>query len=251
MNSIQSILLGIIIILIIVIIFYYLYKWQTESTTTTEVITSADDPQLQLLAECRSNLIDQIITTVAVIWNFPGDKTDIDYKLIDFGSNLVVITYDNFLCRLYCNWNKNKIKLELSYYPPTAPQKYFVRTTILRLKNGFINISKLEQKLQKWYYKFSASLYDTLDDRLSTTVDEGIKIAQSKEFTDDEVIQLLFDAWDNFEIRKSPKKQFVDIGIFGRLSAYIMRFHSREFAEYIKIHQKPTVENKSNKEENK
>ena len=247
MNSIQSIL----IILIITMIFYYLCKRQTESTTITEVVTSDDDPQLQLLAEYRSNLIDQIATIVAVIWHFPADKVDIDYKLLDFGSNLVIIAYDNFLCRLYCNWNKNKIKLELSYYPPTAPQKYFVRTTILRMKNGFINISKLEQKLQKWYYKFSASLYDTLDDRLSATVDEGISIAQSKEFTDDEVIKLLFDAWDNFEIRKSPKKQFVDIGIFGRLSVYIMRFHSSEFAEYIKMHQKPTSENKSNKEENK
>lgn len=249
MNQVQSILLGILIVFVIVVIFYYLLKRQTETTTITEVVTSEDDPQLQLLAECRSNLIDQITAVIAIIWNFPADKIDIDYKLVDFGANLIVISYGNYLCRLYCNWNKNKIKLELSYYPPTAPQKYFVKTTTLRIKNGFIDMSKLERKLQKWYYKFSASLYDTFDEKIIAACNEGITIAKSEEFTNDEIIKLLFDAWDNFEIRKSPKKQFVDIAVFNRLTAYIMRFHAKEFAEYVKEHQKSENENKLDKEE--
>lgn len=250
MNQVQSILLGILIVFIVAVIFYYLLKRQTETTTITEVVTSEDDPQLQILAECRTNLIDQITTVIAVIWNFPADKIDIDYKLVDFGANLVVISYGNYLCRLYCNWNKDKIKLELSYYPPNAPQKYFVKTTTLRIKNGFVDMSKLERKLQKWYYKFCAQLYDTLDDKIIAACSKGMVIARSEEFTDNEIVKMLFDAWDNLEIHKSPKKQFIDTGIFNRLTAYIMRFHPEKFAEYIKEHQKPTDENNSHKEEN-
>lgn len=254
MNQVQSILLGVLVIFIIVVIIYYLLKRGTETTTITEVVTSEDDPQLQVLAECRSNLIDQIATVIAMTWNFPADKIDIDYKLVDFGSNLIIISYSNYLCRLYCNWHTNKIKLELSYYSPTAPQKYFVKTTILRMKNGFINISKLEQKLQKWYYEFSALLYDTFDEKIIVACSEGITIARSKDFTDDEIIKLLFDAWNNFEIRKSPKKQFIDIGVFNRLTAYIVRFHPEEFTEYVKAHQKLENENENKldkEEENK
>lgn len=249
MNQVQSILLSILVIFIIVAIFYYLSKRQMETTTITEVVTSEDDPQLQLLAECRSNLIDQITTVIAITWNFPADEINVDYKLIDFGSNLVIIAYDNYLCRLYCDWNKDKIKLELSYYPLTAPQKYFVKSTTLRMKNGFINISKLEQKLQKWYYKFSASVYDTFDKKIIAACNEGMTIAKSEEFTNDEIIKLLFDAWDNLEIRKLPKKQFIDIAVFNRLTAYIVRFHPKEFAEYVKAHQKSDNKNTTDKEE--
>lgn len=250
MNSgITVSVIGCVIALVAAIFMIYWQRHGTDEYYTTEVVTSEDDPELKAISEFRTTIVEQLIAGIIVTWNVPEDGYYVDYKTTGFNSNIIVVSFSDFLYRIYCDWNRNKIRIEFSYYPLATPQNRYVRDATFRIKHNFIDFSKVETVLRKWYFEFLDSLNDTLEKKILSACGDGAAIAKSEEYSDEEVLELLFDAWNALEIRKSPRNQYVDTSVLTRLVAYIMRFHKDKFTEYIEKQKKINLDNIEQKEE--
>ena len=64
-----------------------------------------------------------------------------------------------------------------------------------------------------------------------------MQIANNTNVSDNELLKMLFEVWDEFNIRKKNKEHFIDTKNFVRLTAFLFRHHRDNFIKFLEEHQ--------------
>ena len=203
----------------------------------TEVVTSDTDPYLKMIADVRESIINQIIAAIKIVWQPNEQDFIIQQANGDNNSNLIVIYYKDVIFRIYCNWRKKKIKISFSFYPVAQLYKKVSMSCTLRIQDTFIDLEKLDDTLIKWYLAYFKLLYNNEDEELNYNVMSAMQIANSANVSDDELLGMLFEVWEEFNIRKKTKEHFIDTKNFVRLTAFLCRHYNDEFMKYLQEHE--------------
>ena len=203
----------------------------------TEVVTSDTDPYLKMIADVRESIINQIIAAIKIVWQPNEQDFIIQQANGDNNSNLIIIYYKDIIFRIYCNWRKKKIKISFSFYPVAQLYKKVSMSCTLRIQDTFIDLEKLDDTLIKWYLAYFKLLYNNEDEELNYNVMSAMQIANSANVSDDELLGMLFEVWEEFNIRKKTKEHFIDTKNFVRLTAFLCRHYNDEFMKYLQEHE--------------
>ena len=203
----------------------------------TEVVTSDTDPYLKMIADVRESIINQIIAAIKIVWQPNEQDFIIQQANGDNNSNLIVIYYKDVIFRIYCNWRKKKIKISFSFYPVAQLYKKVSMSCTLRIQDTLIDLEKLDDTLIKWYLAYFKLLYNNEDEELNYNVMSAMQIANSANVSDDELLGMLFEVWEEFNIRKKTKEHFIDTKNFVRLTAFLCRHYNDEFMKYLQEHE--------------
>ena len=203
----------------------------------TEVVTSDTDPYLKMIADVRESIINQIIAAIKIVWQPNEQDFIIQQANGDNNSNLIVIYYKDVIFRIYCNWRKKKIKISFSFYPVAQLYKKVSMSCTLRIQDTLIDLEKLDDTLIKWYLAYFKLLYNNEDEELNYNVMSAMQIANSANVSDNELLEMLFEVWEEFNIRKKTKEHFIDTKNFVRLTAFLCRHYNDEFMKYLQEHE--------------
>ena len=203
----------------------------------TEVVTSDTDPYLKMIADVRESIINQIIAAIKIVWQPNEQDFIIQQANGDNNSNLIVIYYKDVIFRIYCNWRKKKIKISFSFYPVAQLYKKVSMSCTLRIQDTLIDLEKLDDTLIKWYLAYFKLLYNNEDEELNYNVMSAMQIANSANVSDNELLGMLFEVWEEFNIRKKTKEHFIDTKNFVRLTAFLCRHYNDEFMKYLQEHE--------------
>lgn len=203
----------------------------------TEVVTSDTDPYLKMIADVRESIINQIIAAIKIVWQPNEQDFIIQQANGDNNSNLIIIYYKDVIFRIYCNWRKKKIKISFSFYPVAQLYKKVSMSCTLRIQDTLIDLEKLDDTLIKWYLAYFKLLYNNEDEELNYNVMSAMQIANSANVSDDELLKMLFEVWEEFNIRKKTKEHFIDTKNFVRLTAFLCRHYNDEFMKYLQEHE--------------
>ena len=203
----------------------------------TEVVTSDTDPYLKMIADMRESIINQILAAIKIVWQ-PDEKDFIIQQANgDNNSNLIIVYYKDVIFRIYCNWRKKKIKISFSFYPVAQLYKKVSMSCTLRIQDSLIDLEKLDDTLIKWYLAYFKLLYNNdEDEELNANIVSAMQIANNTNVSDNELLKMLFEVWDEFNIRKNTKEHFVDTKNFVRLTAFLFRHHKDAFIKFLEEH---------------
>ena len=233
--------IAICVLLFLIVITWLLAVWVKAKRETyeeeTEVVTSDTDPYLKMIADVRESIINQIIAAIKIVWQPNEQDFIIQQANGDNNSNLIVIYYKDVIFRIYCNWRKKKIKISFSFYPVAQLYKKVSMSCTLRIQDTFIDLEKLDDTLIKWYLAYFKLLYNNEDEELNYNVMSAMQIANSANVSDDELLGMLFEVWEEFNIRKKTKEHFIDTKNFVRLTAFLCRHYNDEFMKYLQEHE--------------
>lgn len=220
------------------IIVYLKMKTDRYIEEETEVVTSDTDPYLKMVADMRESIINQILAAIKITWQ-PDEKDFIIQQASgDNNSNLIVVYYKDIVFRIYCNWRKKKIKIGFSFYPISQPYKRVSMSYKLRIKDSLIDLEKLDNIMIKWYFAYFKLLYNNdEDEELNANIVSAMQIANNANVSDNELLKMLFEVWDEFNIRKKNKEYFIDTKNFVRLTAFLFRHHKDNFIKFLEEHQ--------------
>lgn len=203
----------------------------------TEVVTSDTDPYLKMIADMRESIINQILAAIKIVWQPNEQDFIIQQANGDNNSNLIIVYYKDVIFRIYCNWRKKKIKISFSFYPVAQLYKKVSMSCTLRIQDTFIDLEKLDDTLIKWYLAYFKLLYNNEDEELNYNVMSAMQIANSTNVSDNELLGMLFEVWEEFNIRKKTKEHFIDTKNFVRLTAFLCRHYNDEFMKYLQEHE--------------
>ena len=226
-------------ILASMIIVYIKVKIDRSAEEETEVVTSDTDPYLKMIADTRESIINQIITAIKIVWQ-PDEKDFIIQQANgDNNSNLIIVYYKDVIFRIYCNWRKKKIKISFSFYPIAQLYKKVSMSCTLRIQDSLIDLEKLDDTLIKWYLAYFKLLYNNdEDEELNANIVSAMQIANNTNISDNELLKMLFEVWDEFNIRKKKNKEyFIDTKNFVRLTAFLFRHHRDTFMQFLEEHE--------------
>ena len=233
--------IAICVLLFLIVITWLLAVWVKAKRETyeeeTEIVTSDTDPYLKMIADVRESIINQIIAAIKIVWQPNEQDFIIQQANGDNNSNLIVIYYKDVIFRIYCNWRKKKIKISFSFYPVAQLYKKVSMSCTLRIQDTFIDLEKLDDTLIKWYLAYFKLLYNNEDEELNYNVMSAMQIANSANVSDDELLGMLFEVWEEFNIRKKTKEHFIDTKNFVRLTAFLCRHYNDEFMKYLQEHE--------------
>ena len=233
--------IAICVLLFLIVITWLLAVWVKAKRETyeeeTEVVTSDTDPYLKMIADVRESIINQIIAAIKIVWQPNEQDFIIQQANGDNNSNLIVIYYKDVIFRIYCNWRKKKIKISFSFYPVAQLYKKVSMSCTLRIQDTFIDLEKLDDTLIKWYLAYFKLLYNNEDEELNYNVMSAMQIANSANVSDNELLEMLFEVWEEFNIRKKTKEHFIDTKNFVRLTAFLCRHYNDEFMKYLQEHE--------------
>ena len=236
-DSYFAIFLILFIILASMIIVYIKVKIDRYAEEETEVVTSDTDPYLKMIADVRESIINQILAAIKITWQ-PDEKDFIIQQASgDNNSNLIVVYYKDIVFRIYCNWRKKKIKIGFSFYPISQPYKRVSMSCKLRIKDSLIDLEKLDNIMIKWYFAYFKLLYNNdEDEELNANIVSAMQIANNANVSDNELLKMLFEVWDEFNIRKKNKEYFIDADFFliQFVSYHIQIWHRHIRMDYIK-----------------
>ena len=220
------------------IIVYLKIKIDRYTEEETEVVTSDTDPYLQMIADMRESIINQILAAIKITWQ-PDEKDFIIQQANgDNNSTLIIVYYKDIVFRIYCNWRKKKIKIGFSFYPIPQPYKRVSMSCKLRIKDSLIDLEKLDNIMIKWYFAYFKLLYNNdEDEELNANIVSAMQIANNANVSDNELLKMLFEVWDEFNIRKKNKEYFIDTKNFVRLTAFLFRHHKDTFIKFLEEHQ--------------
>ena len=204
----------------------------------TEIVTSDTDPYLKMIADMRESIINQILAAIKIVWQ-PDEKDFIIQQANgDNNSNLIIVYYKDVIFRIYCNWRKKKIKISFSFYPVAQLYKKVSMSCTLRIQDSLINLEKLDDTLIKWYLAYFKLLYNKdEDEELNANIVSAMQIANNTNVSDNELLKMLFEVWDEFNIRKNTKEHFIDTKNFVRLTAFLFRHHKDTFIKFLEEHE--------------
>ena len=204
----------------------------------TEVVTSDTDPYLKMIADMRESIINQILAAIKIVWQ-PDEKDFIIQQANgDNNSNLIIVYYKDVIFRIYCNWRKKKIKISFSFYPVAQLYKKVSMSCTLRIQDSLIDLEKLDDTLIKWYLAYFKLLYNKdEDEELNANIVSAMQIANNTNVSDNELLKMLFEVWDEFNIRKNTKEHFIDTKNFVRLTAFLFRHHKDAFIKFLEEHE--------------
>ena len=232
--------IAICVLLFLIVITWLLAVWVKAKRETyeeeTEIVTSDTDPYLKMIADVRESIINQIIAAIKIVWQPNEQDFIIQQANGDNNSNLIVIYYKDVIFRIYCNWRKKKIKISFSFYPVAQLYKKVSMSCTLRIQDTLIDLEKLDDTLIKWYLAYFKLLYNNEDEELNYNVMSAMQIANSANVSDDELLGMLFEVWEEFNIRKKTKEHFIDTKNFVRLTAFLCRHYNDEFMKYLQEH---------------
>ena len=225
-------------ILASMIIVYIKVKIDRSAEEETEVVTSDTDPYLKMIADMRESIINQILAAIKIVWQ-PDEKDFIIQQANgDNNSNLIIVYYKDVIFRIYCNWHKKKIKISFSFYPIAQLYKKVSMSCTLRIQDSFIDLEKLDDTLIKWYLAYFKLLYNNdEDEELNANIVSAMQIANNTNVSDNELLKMLFEVWDEFNIRKNTKEHFIDTKNFVRLTAFLFRHHKDAFIKFLEEHE--------------
>ena len=233
--------IAICVLLFLIVITWLLAVWVKAKRETyeeeTEIVTSDTDPYLKMIADVRESIINQIIAAIKIVWQPNEQDFIIQQANGDNNSNLIVIYYKDVIFRIYCNWRKKKIKISFSFYPVAQLYKKVSMSCTLRIQDTLIDLEKLDDTLIKWYLAYFKLLYHNEDEELNYNVMSAMQIANSANVSDDELLGMLFEVWEEFNIRKKTKEHFIDTKNFVRLTAFLCRHYNDEFMKYLQEHE--------------
>ena len=233
--------IAICVLLFLIVITWLLAVWVKAKRETyeeeTEIVTSDTDPYLKMIADVRESIINQIIAAIKIVWQPNEQDFIIQQANGDNNSNLIVIYYKDIIFRIYCNWRKKKIKISFSFYPVAQLYKKVSMSCTLRIQDTLIDLEKLDDTLIKWYLAYFKLLYNNEDEELNYNVMSAMQIANSANVSDDELLGMLFEVWEEFNIRKKTKEHFIDTKNFVRLTAFLCRHYNDEFMKYLQEHE--------------
>lgn len=220
------------------IIVYIKVKIDRSAEEETEVVTSDTDPYLKMIADMRESIINQILAAIKIVWQ-PDEKDFIIQQANgDNNSNLIIVYYKDVIFRIYCNWRKKKIKISFSFYPVAQLYKKVSMSCTLRIQDSLIDLEKLDDTLIKWYLAYFKLLYNKdEDEELNANIVSAMQIANNTNVSDNELLKMLFEVWDEFNIRKNTKEHFIDTKNFVRLTAFLFRHHKDNFIKFLEEHQ--------------
>ena len=216
----------------------YVKTKRYEYEEKTEVVTSDTDPYLKMIADMRESIINQILAAIKIVWQ-PDEKDFIIQQANgDNNSNLIIVYYKDVIFRIYCNWRKKKIKISFSFYPIAQLYKKVSMSCTLRIQDSLIDLEKLDDTLIKWYLAYFKLLYNNdEDEELNANIVSAMQIANNTNVSDNELLKMLFEVWDEFNIRKNTKEHFIDTKNFVRLTAFLFRHHRDAFIKFLEEHQ--------------
>ena len=233
--------IAICVLLFLIVITWLLAVWVKAKRETyeeeTEIVTSDTDPYLKMIADVRESIINQIIAAIKIVWQPNEQDFIIQQANGDNNSNLIVIYYKDVIFRIYCNWRKKKIKISFSFYPVAQLYKKVSMSCTLRIQDTLIDLEKLDDTLIKWYLAYFKLLYNNEDEELNYNVMSAMQIANSANVSDNELLGMLFEVWEEFNIRKKTKEHFIDTKNFVRLTAFLCRHYNDEFMKYLQEHE--------------
>lgn len=204
----------------------------------TEVVTSDTDPYLKMIADMRESIINQIIAAIKIVWQPNEQDFIIQQANGDNNSNLIIVYYKDVIFRIYCNWRKKKIKISFSFYPIAQLYKKVSMSCTLRIQDSLIDLEKLDDTLIKWYLAYFKLLYNKdEDEELNANIVSAMQIANNTNVSDNELLKMLFEVWDEFNIRKNTKEHFIDTKNFVRLTAFLFRHHKDAFIKFLEEHE--------------
>lgn len=218
-------------ILLVAILLFWL-NWRKDSY---EVVEEPNPEYLQEIGKGRQILINEILEHLRLVFSLTdGEISNCSCELVRDHTNRLTIASQDQIFTILCEWGR---KVVLSCYRNINVDG----VKLIYMKKSF----KLKDNMIDWK-KFDTFAYKVVDEfMMAEDNEEDFKaLIQSaaevaKEVNEDEAAQILFRVTENFPwTGKKLPKRFATRDYVG-LVAYLLKFHQKEFLEYIKGKEDP------------
>lgn len=244
MNNMDLIAPSIICICLVFLIFYMLYALGFGITVSEEYV--ADEETLQILTDQRNNIINNIVFIVVTEFNLAKEDVQPQYEAMGFNKDLITLDFLYNKLRIYCDWNKNTIKFAFTCNYSVFHYKTAVK---MKIKSGTLDFERLEKIVHHWSYKTTKGIFPDTGSFLAECIAAAKDIANDENFSDEQALKMLFQAWQGSKLRNTKRHQKDDMIDFIRFTGFLLRFYPKELLDFIKEN-KAEITGKAKEDEN-
>jgi len=216
---------------------YSIYKifWAPQTEEVTEVITNEDDPYLKQIRSFRQTLVENIVSTLGMVWFVSPADIHFKVELTDWNNNLITIVYQNHLIRCYIDWKAKRMKVVYSFRNDCYK---FAKSKNFRLKNNAINLEAFSSWITNIYKTILLNAWPTVDDQAADCIMQGKQMAEDENLTLDDFNDMVFEVWQNYVIHSNKKEIESDLISFAKLTAFVMRNCPEQLKKFVEQHKK-------------
>lgn len=232
----------IICILFLLLVGYFIYRMGGGYVITDS--EAVDEDAVEVLTDQRNNILNNIVYILAVEFNLSKDDLKPQYEAMGFNKDLITLDFLYHKLRIYCDWDRNRIKFAFSSHYDSF---HYTSVVSMKVKSGTLDFEKLERIVHKWEFKVANGMFPTENDRIIECIAAAKDIANDDNFADEQVVKMLFQAWQGSKIRNTVRYQKDDMIDFIRLTGFLMRFYPEELIKFVK-EMKNSAEDKEEEE---
>jgi hypothetical protein len=227
--DIKPILIG--AILLVVILLFWL-NWREDSY---DVIEEPNPDYLQEIGKGRQLLINEILEHLRLAFALTDDEIkNCSCELVREHTNRLTIASQDQIITILCVWGR-KVVLSCYRNKNVDGVKLIYMKKSFKLKDNMINWKKFDRFAYKAVDKFMA--VEENEEDFKTLITSAAEVAN--EVNEDEAAEILFRVADNYPwTGKKLPKRFATRDYVG-LIAYLLKFHQKEFLEYLKSKEDP------------
>lgn len=208
------------------ILLYLIIKWFFLTTYETVVETSDDNPILKAKSEYRGNIISNIINSFLDAWELDPKEVVIQTAYIDFGVNVINSIYKNHFMRLYCDWDKNILKI---HYTTNENGETSVVKKVFTLKSNKIDFEKINDFFLSIKPKEAAALDEKTVEHL---IQSAKDIANNEKVPAEESLQMILEGWAQLKEALLINASHEMAMQFSTLTAFLQTYFPKEFEDF-------------------
>lgn len=133
-------LIVILVICIIGLVAYLIYYFAPRGQIEYELKDSDNDPYMKFVSECRTRLVNSMISAIQDAWLLNSEDLQVDGALLGTGTSLITIPYKNHLIKFYIYWDKKKVIIT---HISNQDGEEFCKRLKLKIVDDAVNLEKI------------------------------------------------------------------------------------------------------------
>lgn len=215
----NAIFFTIIGILVVCFMGYIWYTRGDRTEYTTEFVTDEDSPQLKFESQCRANYHTLVLSLICQVWHMQVDDKHVQMMSLGFNHEQVVVSDNDIVFTVDCDWDKQRMLLSV-YSDGEESDLFWSRSCRFSLRGNHLDMTRIREKLQKWYNSFFKDVLTARADNLGGFMSMAESLSEQHKFSDKEVLELFVELFSSARKRPSAVEDAYMAAIF---SDYINR----------------------------
>ena len=212
-----------------------LWLWLNWRDNEYEVVEEPNPEYLQEIGKGRQVFTNEILEHLRLAFALTDDEiSNCSCELVKENINRLTIASQDQIFTILCVWGR-KIVLSCYRNKNVDGVKLIYMKKSFKLKDNMIDWKKFDTFAYKVVDKFMTA--EENDEDFKALITSAAEVASA--INEDEAAQILFRVADNFPwTGKRLPKRFATRDYVG-LIAYLLKFHQKEFLEYVKSKEDP------------